>query len=123
MAAIVDRDRDTASRVTDAPHLPAAAKNVRGPATTLMRNPDGSLNVGTMEGKEVVEIMKRRNMEVLCVLETKWKGDRARKMPEGYKMLHAGGDGRSNRPWARQTFGTTQRDKGSNMFFLIGLCM
>ena len=54
--------------------------------------------MGTMEGKafEVVEMMKRRKMEVLCVQETKWKGDRARKMAEGYKMLHAGGDGRSN---------------------------
>ena len=31
-----------------------------------------------------------------CVQETKWKGDRARKMAEGYKMLHAGGVGRSN---------------------------
>ena len=40
--------------------------------------------------------MKRREMEVLYVQETKWKGDRARKMEEGYKMLHAGGDGRSN---------------------------
>ena len=45
---------------------------------------------------EVVEVMKRRKMEVLCVQETKWKGDRARKMAEGYKMLHAGDDGRSN---------------------------
>ena len=34
-------------------------------------------------------------MEVLCVHETKWKGDRARKMAEGYDMLHAG-YGRSN---------------------------
>ena len=51
--------------------------------------------MGTMEGKtlEVMDIMKRRKMEVQ---ETKWKGDRARKMVEGYKMLHAGGDGRSN---------------------------
>ena len=35
-------------------------------------------------------------MEVLCVQETKWKGDRAREMADGYKMLNAGGDGRSN---------------------------
>ena len=35
-------------------------------------------------------------MEVLCVQKTKWKGDMARKMAEGYTMLHAGGDGRSN---------------------------
>ena len=54
--------------------------------------------MGTMEGKalEVVEMTKRRKMEVLCVQETKWKGDRARNMAEGYKKLHAGGDGRSN---------------------------
>ena len=54
--------------------------------------------MGTMEGKamEVVEMMKRRKMEVLCVQETKWKGGRARKMAEGYKMLHAQGYGRSN---------------------------
>ena len=35
-------------------------------------------------------------MEVLCAQETKWRGYRARKMAEGFKMLHAGGDGRSN---------------------------
>ena len=50
MAAIFDRDRDTASGVTDAPHLPAAARNVRGPgsdpATTLMRSPDGKSQRG-----------------------------------------------------------------------------
>ena len=45
---------------------------------------------------EVVEIKKTRNMEVLCVQETKWKGDSALTIAEGYKMLHAGGDGRSN---------------------------
>ena len=41
-------------------------------------------------------MMKRWKTEVLCVQETKWRGDRARKMAEEYKMLHAGGDGRSN---------------------------
>ena len=52
----------------------------------------------TMEGKalEVVEMMQRRKMEVLCVHETKCKRDRAREMAEEYKMLHAGGDGRNN---------------------------
>ena len=51
-----------------------------------------------MEGKalEVVEMMQRRRLEVLCVQETKWKGDRARQMAGGYNMMHAGGDGRSN---------------------------
>ena len=32
------------------------------------------------------QMMKRRKNEVLCVHETKLKGDRARKMAEGYKM-------------------------------------
>ena len=46
---------------------------------------------------EVVEMMQRRRLEVLCVQETKkWKGDRARQMAGGYKMMHAGGGGRSN---------------------------
>ena len=56
------------------------------------------MNVGTMEVKalEVAEMMQRRRLEVLCVQETKWKGDRARQMAGGYKMMHAGGDGRSN---------------------------
>ena len=45
---------------------------------------------------EVVEMMQRRRLDVLCVQETKWKGDRARQMAGGYKMMHAGGDVRSN---------------------------
>ena len=32
----------------------------------------------------------------MCIQETKWKGDRAKTMMGGYKLLHAGGDGRSN---------------------------
>ena len=39
---------------------------------------------------------ERRKLEVLCIQETKWKGDRARTMMGGFKLLHAGGDGRSN---------------------------
>ena len=35
-------------------------------------------------------------LEVLLIQETKWKGDRARTMMGGYKLLHTGGDG-SNR--------------------------
>ena len=48
----------------------------------------GSLNVGTMRGRgvEVVEMMQRRSLEVLCVQETRWKGDRARMLVGGYKL-------------------------------------
>ena len=41
-------------------------------------------------------MMGIRKLEVLCVQEIKWKGDRARELAGGYKMLHAGGDGKSN---------------------------
>ena len=83
MAATLDIERDTASGVTDAPHLPAAARNVRGPGRASTRQRPlcevrmRSLNVGTMEGKalEVVEMMKRRKMEVLCVRSAMCTGD------------------------------------------------
>ncbi|KAF7706367.1 hypothetical protein HF521_019621 [Silurus meridionalis] len=36
----------------------------------------GTLNVGTMTGKgrEVADMMERRTVDMLCVQETKWKG-------------------------------------------------
>ena len=44
----------------------------------------------------MVELMERRRLEVLCVQETKWRGDRARVMVGGRKLLHARGGGRSS---------------------------
>ena len=104
MATRRNHDRATAFGVTDAPCSQAAARNEQSPGGSSFRPRSryevriGSLNVGTMEGKalEVVETMQRRRLEVLCVQETKWKGDRARQMAGGYKIMHAGGDGRSN---------------------------
>ena len=54
--------------------------------------------MGTLGGKgaEVVDMLERRNLEILCLQETKWKGDRARMLGRGFKLLHAGGDGKSN---------------------------
>ena len=40
--------------------------------------------------------MERKRLEILCIQKTKWKGDRARTMMKGYKLLQAGGDGSSN---------------------------
>ena len=47
--------------------------------------------MGTLSGTgvEVVEMMERRRLEGLCVQETKWRGDRARMMVGGRKLLHA----------------------------------
>ena len=58
----------------------------------------GTLNVGTMTGRgtEVVDMMERKGMDVLCVQETRWKGKKAREMGNGYKMYYAGEDGKRN---------------------------
>ena len=56
----------------------------------------GNLNVGDDGGKGIESSGNDEETEVLCEQETKWKGDMARKMAEGYRMLHAGGDSRSN---------------------------
>ena len=39
----------------------------------------GMLNVGTMTGKsrEPADVMERRKVDVLCVQETQWKGEKA----------------------------------------------
>ena len=104
MVQLLLSERATASGVTDAPSTLAAARRQRRPRGSSGRQLSrrevrlGSLNVGTMSGKgvEVVEMMERRRLEVLYIQETKWKGDRARTMMGGFKLLHAGGDGRSN---------------------------
>ena len=62
------------------------------PYTAGGRSRRGSPKAGTT----VVDMTKRRKMEVLCVHEAKWSEYRTRKMAEGYNMLHGGGDGNSN---------------------------
>ena len=39
----------------------------------------GTLNVGVMMGKsrELADVMERRKVDVLCVQETQWKGEKA----------------------------------------------
>ena len=52
----------------------------------------GTLNVGTMtrRGNEIWDMMERRKLLVLCVQETKWKGSKARKIGNGYKLYYSG---------------------------------
>ena len=52
----------------------------------------GTLNVGTMTGKgrEITDLMKRRKVDVLCVQETRWRGDKAKELGDGYKLLYSG---------------------------------
>ncbi|KAG8231542.1 hypothetical protein J437_LFUL008084 [Ladona fulva] len=46
----------------------------------------GSLNVGTMTGKsrEISDLRSRRRLKILCVQETRLKGNKAKELAEGY---------------------------------------
>ena len=41
----------------------------------------------TGKGMKLVEIMERRRVSVACLHETKWKGDKAKALTDGYKLL------------------------------------
>ena len=58
----------------------------------------GSWNIGSLTGKgrELVDVMQRRNIKILCIQETKWKGNSARKIGDGYKVYYAGESARRN---------------------------
>ena len=57
-----------------------------------------TLNVGSMTGRsgDVVHLMARKNLQVLCVQETKWRGSKAREIGGGYKLYYHGEDGTKN---------------------------
>ncbi|KAK3556397.1 hypothetical protein QTP70_007981 [Hemibagrus guttatus] len=58
----------------------------------------GTLNVGTMTGKgrELVDMMERRKVDILCVQETRWKGSKARSIGAGFKLFYYGVDSKRN---------------------------
>ena len=58
----------------------------------------GTLNIGTMTGREreLADMMERRNVDILCLQETKWKGSKARNIGGGCKIFYNGADGRKN---------------------------
>ena len=57
-----------------------------------------TLNVGSMTGKgrELVDMMERRKVDILCVQETKWKGSKTRGIEGSFKLLYHGVDCRRN---------------------------
>ena len=58
----------------------------------------GTLNIETMtgRGRELEDMMERRNVDILCLHETKWKGSKARNIGGGCKIFYNGADGRKN---------------------------
>ena len=51
-----------------------------------------SLNIGTMTGcgRELAEVLKKRNVHIACVQEVRWKGEKAKDLGAGYKLLYYG---------------------------------
>ena len=41
-------------------------------------------------------MMARRKVDILCVQETRWKGNKARNIGGGYKLFYHGVDGKRN---------------------------
>ena len=54
------------------------------------------MNVGSMNGRgnELADLMERRKMGVLCVQETRWKGNKARELGGDCKLFYSGADER-----------------------------
>ncbi|CAK1595770.1 unnamed protein product [Parnassius mnemosyne] len=50
----------------------------------------------TGRGRELADVLKRRRVNVACLQETKWKGNKAREIGEGYKFYYCGSDGKRN---------------------------
>ena len=48
-------------------------------------------------GRELADLIEQRNVEILCLQETKWKGSKARSIGGGCKLFYNGSDGRKNR--------------------------
>ena len=63
----------------------------------------GTLNIGTMtrRGRELADMMERRNVDILCPQETRWKGSKARNIGGGCKIFYNGADGRKK--WDRDS--------------------
>ncbi|XP_066965684.1 craniofacial development protein 2-like [Macrobrachium rosenbergii] len=50
------------------------------------------LNIGSMtgRGRELADLMRKRKVDVLCVQETRWKGNKAKELGDGYKLYYSG---------------------------------
>ena len=58
----------------------------------LVRVRVGTLYVGTMTGRggDLADLMERRKVVMLCVQETRWKGDKAKELEGCCKLLRSG---------------------------------
>ena len=50
----------------------------------------------TGEERELADLMERRNVDILCLQETQWKGSKARNIGGGCKLFYNRVDERKN---------------------------
>ena len=50
----------------------------------------------TGRGRELADMMERRNIDIFCLQETKWKDNKAWNIGGGCKIFYNGADGRKN---------------------------
>ena len=50
----------------------------------------------TGRGRELADMIERMKIDLLCLQETKWKGNKARSIGGGCKLFYNGADGRRN---------------------------
>ena len=80
-------------------HLPRRVRSVRKlvePTRICL----GSWNVGSLTGKlsELVDTAVRRRVNILCIQETKWKGQKAKEVDNtGFKLWYTGTTSNKNR--------------------------
>lgn len=57
----------------------------------------GTLNIGSLirKGREVVDVLERRKLDVPSIQETRWKGSKTREMGSGSKLFYNGADARA----------------------------
>lgn len=48
----------------------------------------------TGRSREVADVMERRRIDILCVQETLWRGNKAREIGSGFKLIYSGTDER-----------------------------
>ncbi|KAK2896145.1 hypothetical protein Q8A73_015633 [Channa argus] len=50
----------------------------------------------TGKARELIDMMQRRKVDILCVQETRWKGSKARSLGAGFKLFYHGSDRKRN---------------------------
>ena len=81
--------------VTNVQEVPQMSSRVRLKKQAVVRI--GAWNVGSMtgRGRELLDVMERRKIDIMCVQETRWKGNGARDLRNGYKFIYTGESSRN----------------------------